>query len=100
VKDVKFWSPPLAAMSILAFSAKTVPASDNMVLGILCSIAMAMVSVYVFGQGKLARAGAAGSAMLWTKLIGKSYLPAAALAKIGELGWFNCLMPDLWGSSV
>mmetsp|Transcript_81800 Transcript_81800/g.162327 ORF Transcript_81800/g.162327 Transcript_81800/m.162327 type:complete len:187 (+) Transcript_81800:61-621(+) len=107
LKDVKFWSPPLAAVAILAFSAKTVPALDNMVLGILGSTAMAVFSVHAFGPGKLARAGAAGGAMLWMKLSGKSYPPAAALAvlfvdnpKIGELGIFNCLMPGLSGSSV
>lgn len=107
LQDVKFWAPPLAAVAILAFSAKTVPALDNMIIGIIGSTAMAVVSVHIFGAGKLARAGAAGGSMLWMKLSGKNYPPAAALGvlfvdspKIGELGIFNCLMPGLSGSAV
>jgi CBS-domain-containing membrane protein len=107
LEDVKFYAPPLAAISVMTL-AQAPPKLYNLVVSILSSTLCAWVLWTLLGPGPTTRALACGASLLVMKLSGAVFPPAGALAVLfvdnakmqADLGVFYCLMPGLTGTAV
>jgi CBS-domain-containing membrane protein len=107
LEDVKFYAPPLAAISVMTL-AQAPPKLYNLVVSILSSTLCAWVLWTFLGPGPTTRALACGASLLVMKLSGTVFPPAGALAVLfvdnakmqADLGVFYCLMPGLTGTAV
>ncbi|CAK0896664.1 unnamed protein product, partial [Prorocentrum cordatum] len=110
--DLKFWSPPHAAIAVIMFTANRYPDLVNTVKAIVASIAASIVTVE-FGEPfitdqVLLRAVAAGAAMFAAKTVGAVFAPAEAIAILfvdnaalrSNMGRWYILMPGLSGTLV
>lgn len=105
--SVKFYAPPLAAVAVVAFNAKTLPNLVNVAKGLFLGSFSAFLVTNIMGPGKLTRCVACGAAMFSMKIMDAVFPPAGALAvmfvdnaKMQELGMFYSLMPGMTGTVV
>lgn len=101
------YAPPMAASAVLLFAGLTPPPAVNVFAGTAGAAACGVAALRLFGSSMTVRCFATASTLIWFKLSGTFYPPAAALAVIfvdnaaqQARGWSYVLFPSLAGNAL
>ena len=104
---VDLYAPPMAASAVLLFAGMTPPPVVNVLGGTAGAAACGVAALQLFGSSTTVRCVAAASTLIWFKMSGTFYPPAAALAVIfvdnaaqAAKGWSYVLFPSLAGNAL